>query len=66
MAGLLALDHRIWLFFLRKRGLSFCVRVLPWHGFQYLYSGLAFAIGALTSVAGGVESRPAVAAERVG
>ena len=46
VSGLLILDRPLWLFFLRKRGLWFSLRILPWHWFHYAYSGLAFALGA--------------------
>ncbi len=45
--ALIALDWRLWRFFVRKRGLWFSLRVLPWHWFHYLYSGLALAFGAV-------------------
>jgi GT2 family glycosyltransferase len=41
---LLALNRDFYYFFLRKRGLWFTVRILPWHWFYFFYSGLAFAI----------------------
>mgnify|MGYP001581180912 CR=1 FL=1 len=34
-------------FFMRKRGLWFAIRVIPLHLFYLLYSGVAFAAGAL-------------------
>lgn len=43
-AGLLALNHPLYRFFLRTRGLLFTLRVIPWHWLYYLYSGLAFGI----------------------
>ncbi len=45
--GLVGLDWRLWRFFVRKRGLSFCLLILPWHWFHYVYSGLAFVSGAV-------------------
>lgn len=42
---LLALNAPLYCFFLRKRGLWFALRTIPWHWFYYFYSGLAFAIG---------------------
>ena len=45
--GLVGLDWRLWRFFARKRGLSFCLLILPWHWFHYAYSGLAFVSGAV-------------------
>jgi GT2 family glycosyltransferase len=44
---LLALNAPLYRFFLHKRGLWFALRAIPWHWFYYLYSGLAFAIGAI-------------------
>jgi len=44
---LLALNTSFYRFFHRQRGLWFTLRVIPWHWFYYLYSGLAFAIGAI-------------------
>jgi glycosyltransferase involved in cell wall biosynthesis len=43
--SLLTLNEPIYRFFLKKRGLWFMIRALPWHWFYYFYSGLAFAIG---------------------
>lgn len=43
--SLLALNAPVYLFFKRKRGLKFALKVIPWHWLYYLYSGLAFAIG---------------------
>lgn len=43
--ALLALNARVYGFFLRKRGASFALRVLPWHWLYYAYSGVAFAVG---------------------
>ncbi len=42
---LLILNAPLYRFFLKKRGLWFMLRTLPWHWFYYFYSGLAFAIG---------------------
>jgi glycosyltransferase involved in cell wall biosynthesis len=44
---LLALNAPLYRFFQRQRGLWFALRVIPWHWLYYLYSGLAFAIGAI-------------------
>jgi len=44
-AALLALNARLYLFFMRKRGIWFAVRAIPWHWLYYLYSGLAFGWG---------------------
>ena len=43
--SLLIINAPVYGFFLQKRGLWFMIRTLPWHGFYYFYSGLAFAIG---------------------
>jgi glycosyltransferase involved in cell wall biosynthesis len=43
--SLLIINIPVYRFFLQKRGLWFMIRTLPWHGFYYFYSGLAFAIG---------------------
>lgn len=50
VAGALALlliiiNVPVYGFFLRKRGLGFMIRTIPWHWFYYFYSGLAFAVG---------------------
>jgi glycosyltransferase involved in cell wall biosynthesis len=42
---LLIINMPVYGFFLRKRGLWFMIRTIPWHWFYYFYSGLAFAIG---------------------
>ncbi|AFY59217.1 putative glycosyltransferase [Rivularia sp. PCC 7116] len=41
----LRLNFEVYRFFYRKRGLTFALRVIPWHCFYYFYGGLAFAIG---------------------
>ena len=41
---LLLLNASLYSFFLRKRGLWFTLKVIPWHWFYYLYGGLAFGI----------------------
>jgi glycosyltransferase involved in cell wall biosynthesis len=43
--ALVGLNAPVYRFFQRKRGWVFALRVLPWHGLYYLYSGLAFALG---------------------
>jgi GT2 family glycosyltransferase len=40
--GVLAVNRRIYLFFLRQRGLSFALACIPLHIFYYLYSGLSY------------------------
>lgn len=44
---LLVLNAPLYRFFLRKRGLWFALRTIPWHWFYFAYSGLAFALGIL-------------------
>ena len=44
---LIGLNVSVYRFFWRKRGLSFALRVIPWHWLYYAYSGLAFMIGTL-------------------
>jgi glycosyltransferase involved in cell wall biosynthesis len=46
LGALLGCNRGLYLFFLRKRGLWFTLRVLPVHGLYYAYSALAFAYGA--------------------
>ena len=45
LAALLLINAPLYLFFHRKRGLAFALRVIPLHWLYYFYSGLAFAIG---------------------
>ncbi len=42
---LISLNFSVYQFFYRKRGLSFALRVIPWHWLFYLYSGFAFGVG---------------------
>ncbi len=42
--GLIALNFSLYRFFQTKRGLLFCLCVIPWHWLFYFYSGVAFAI----------------------
>ncbi len=42
---LLVLNAGVYGFFLRKRGLLFVLRVIPWHWFYFFYGGLGFLIG---------------------
>lgn len=42
---LLVINAPVYHFFLRKRGLRFMMKSIPWHWFYYFYSGLAFGIG---------------------
>lgn len=55
---LLALNASLYRFFLRKRGLWFALRTIPWHWFYFLYSGLAFAIGLARYLSGRSRSNP--------
>ena len=51
MAGvLLVLNHALYAFFYRNRGLWFTINTLPWHWLYFLYSGLAFFIGVVRHV----------------
>lgn len=45
--ALLALNADLYLFFRRKRGLQFALQAIAWHWLYYLYSSIAFAIGAV-------------------
>jgi GT2 family glycosyltransferase len=45
-----ALNAPLYLFFYRKRGLRFTLQAIPWHCFYYLYSTIAFAVGALLHI----------------
>ena len=45
IAGLLICDLRLFRFFVKRRGLLFAARAIPYHWFYYCYSGVAFAIG---------------------
>ena len=45
-AGLvLVLNMNLYSFFVRKRGIVFALKTIPWHWLYFFYSGLAFAIG---------------------
>ena len=43
--ALLILNAPLYLFFFRKRGVRFVLRVIPWHWLYFFYSGAGFAIG---------------------
>ena len=43
--ALLILNGPLYLFFLRKRGVRFVLRVIPWHWLYFIYSGIGFATG---------------------
>lgn len=43
--ALLTLNAHLYLFFQKKRGLSFAIKTIPWHWLYYFYIGLAFVIG---------------------
>lgn len=47
MLALLACNAPLYRFFLKKRGVWFTFRVVPWHWLYYGYSGLAFIAGSL-------------------
>lgn len=51
-ATLVALNFRLYRFFLKKRGLWFTAQAVVWHWFYFLYSGVAFGIGTLRYMAG--------------
>lgn len=44
---LFCINVPVYQFFHRKRGFGFALKVIPWHWLYYLYSGLAFMLGAL-------------------
>lgn len=43
LIGLLLLNSKLLGYFIRKRGLLFTLKVIPWHWFYLVYSGVAFA-----------------------
>ena len=45
--GLIAINWRLYAFFMRKRGFKFLLMAIPWHWFYFLYSGFAFLVGLL-------------------
>ena len=60
LAGLLlALNWRLYAFFVRKRGWWFTVAAIPWHWLYYLYNSLSFSLGTLSYLLHGV--RPVAA-----
>ena len=42
---LVGLNWDVYRFFTKKRGVGFALKVIPWHWFYFLYSGLGFVIG---------------------
>jgi GT2 family glycosyltransferase len=50
MVVLLMNNSSLYRFYLKKRGLRFALKSIPWHWLSYLYSGLAFAIGVVRHV----------------
>ena len=44
-AGLLLMNKNLYRFFLKKRGLVFALKSIPWHWFYFVYSGQAFLWG---------------------
>lgn len=45
--GLVACNWPLYRFFLRRRGLGFLLRAIPWHWLYYTYGGLGFGLGVL-------------------
>ena len=43
--ALLVLNSPLYLFFLKKRGVRFVLRVIPWHWLYFFYSGIGFSTG---------------------
>jgi glycosyltransferase involved in cell wall biosynthesis len=43
--ALLILNAPLYRFFLRKRGVRFVLRIIPWHWLYFFYSGVGFSIG---------------------
>ncbi len=54
---LLFLNAPLYRFFYRKRGIRFALQAVPWHWFYYLYSSIAFALGALLYAGSAVHAR---------
>lgn len=46
LAMVVLLDRPLWRFFRDRRGAGFMLRVMPWHVFSHLYSGVAFGLAA--------------------
>jgi GT2 family glycosyltransferase len=46
-AGLLALNWRLYAFFVHRRGWAFALAALPWHWLYYLYNSLSLSLGTL-------------------
>jgi GT2 family glycosyltransferase len=42
LGGVIALNHKLYLFFFKRKGLTFTLRAFPMHLLYYLYSGLTF------------------------
>lgn len=57
--GVIALNYRFYQFFLRERGFWFTLGVIPFHLLYYVYSVIAFAVGAALFVWDGVRREPA-------
>ena len=66
-SGLLlyALNAPLYRFFRRKRGFRFALQAAVWHWFYYLYSAIAFFVGALLYLARSVVSRASRPAKAV-
>jgi glycosyltransferase involved in cell wall biosynthesis len=43
-ASVIALNYKLYLFFLRRKGLLFAASAFPWHGLYYVYSSGTFAL----------------------
>jgi len=54
--SLLALNHRVYRFFLEKRGFVFALAAVPTHWFYYFYSGLAWACCCAAHFASGLRT----------
>jgi hypothetical protein len=61
-AGLLLLNLPLHKFFLKKRGLWFSLKTVPWLWFYYFYSGLAFM---LESIRFGLQASRSAQARRI-
>ena len=57
---LIFLNRQLYQFFREKRGSWFTIKVLPWHWFYYVYSGLAFAIGIVDFFLGTLRGHPRI------
>ena len=46
--ALIILNRKLYVFFMRKRGLKFLLKAIPWHWFYFLYCGFAFMMGLMS------------------